>query len=64
MEEFVRSGEVKDSVPDSSTYIASGNFTLEPGQSATFRFRIVLSTDKLDANTTENLFNQWTAETL
>lgn len=40
------------------------NFTLEPGQSATFRFRIVLSTDKLDANTTENLFNQWTAETL
>ncbi len=38
------------------------NFTLEPGQSATFRFRIVLSTDKLDATTTENLFNRWTAE--
>jgi len=38
------------------------NFTLEPGQSATFRFRIVLSTDKLDAAATEELFNQWTAE--
>lgn len=29
MEEFVRSGEVKDSVPDGSKYIDSGNFTLE-----------------------------------
>lgn len=29
MEEFVRSGEVKDTVPDGSSYIASGNFTLE-----------------------------------
>ena len=29
MEEFVRSGEVKDTVPDGATYIASGNFTLE-----------------------------------
>lgn len=29
MEEFVRSGEAKDSVPDGSTYVDSGNFTLE-----------------------------------
>jgi hypothetical protein len=29
MEEFVRSGEVKDSVPDGSKYVDSGNFTLE-----------------------------------
>jgi len=29
MDEFVRSGEVKDTVPDGATYIASGNFTLE-----------------------------------
>ena len=29
MEEFVRSGEVKGAVPDGSSYIASGNFTLE-----------------------------------
>jgi hypothetical protein len=40
------------------------NFALEPGQSATFRFRIVLGTDKLDATTTESMFNQWTAEKL
>lgn len=29
MEEFVRSGEVKDTAPQGSTYIASGNFNLE-----------------------------------
>lgn len=29
MEEFVRSGEAKDSVPDGSKYVDSGNFTLE-----------------------------------
>jgi len=29
MEEFVQSGEVKGTVPDGSTYIASGNFTIE-----------------------------------
>lgn len=29
MEEFVSSGESKNSVPDGSTYVASGNFTLE-----------------------------------
>lgn len=29
MEEFVRSGEVKEAVPEGSTYVASGNFTLE-----------------------------------
>ncbi len=29
MEEFVRSGEVKDTVPEGSTYIAAGNFNLE-----------------------------------
>ena len=29
MEEFVRSGDVRDTVPDGATYIASGNFTLE-----------------------------------
>jgi len=29
MEEFVRSGGAKDIVPDGSTYVASGNFTLE-----------------------------------
>jgi hypothetical protein len=29
MEEFVRSGEAKDSVPDGSRYVNSGNFTLE-----------------------------------
>lgn len=29
IEEFVKSGEVKDSVPEGSTYVASGNFTLE-----------------------------------
>lgn len=29
MEEFVKSGEAKDSVPDGSTYVDSGNFTLE-----------------------------------
>lgn len=29
MEEFVRSGEVKDSVPDGYTYVSAGNFTLE-----------------------------------
>jgi len=28
-EEFVRSGEVKETVPEGSTYVASGNFTLE-----------------------------------
>lgn len=29
MEEFVRSGEVKDTAPQGSTYIAAGNFNLE-----------------------------------
>lgn len=29
MEEFVRTGAVKDAVPDGSTYVASGNVTLE-----------------------------------
>jgi hypothetical protein len=29
MEEFVRSGEVKDAVPEGSTYVTSGNFNLE-----------------------------------
>lgn len=29
MEEFVRSGEVKEAVPEGATYVASGNFTLE-----------------------------------
>lgn len=29
IEEFVRSGEVKGTVPEGSTYVASGNFTLE-----------------------------------
>jgi len=29
MEEFVKSGEAKDSVPDGSKYVDSGNFTLE-----------------------------------
>lgn len=29
IEAFVRSGEVKETVPEGSTYIASGNFTLE-----------------------------------
>ena len=29
IEEFIKSGEVKDSVPDGSTYVASGNFSLE-----------------------------------
>lgn len=29
VEEFVRSGEVKDTIPNGSLYIASGNFTLE-----------------------------------
>lgn len=29
MEEFVRSGEVKEAVPEGSAYVASGNFTLE-----------------------------------
>jgi hypothetical protein len=29
IEEFVRSGEVKETVPEGSTYVASGNFTLE-----------------------------------
>lgn len=29
IEEFVRSGEVKDIVPEGSTYVASGNYTLE-----------------------------------
>ena len=29
MEEFVRSGEVKGAAPDGSTYVASGNFSLE-----------------------------------
>ena len=29
IEEFVRSGEVKEIVPEGSTYVASGNFTLE-----------------------------------
>ena len=29
MEDFVRSGEARDSVPDGSTYVDSGNFTLE-----------------------------------
>ncbi|MBW7998330.1 MAG: hypothetical protein FVQ81_17515 [Candidatus Glassbacteria bacterium] len=38
------------------------NFTLEPGRSATFRFRIVISTEKLDAAGTEALFNQWTTD--
>ncbi|MFO1389411.1 hypothetical protein [Cellvibrio sp.] len=29
LEDFVKSGEVKESVPNGSTYVASGNFTLE-----------------------------------
>lgn len=29
MEEFVRSGEVKEAVPEGATYVASGNFNLE-----------------------------------
>lgn len=29
LEDFVRSGDVKNTVPDGSSYIASGNFTLE-----------------------------------
>lgn len=42
MEEFVRSGEVKDSVPDGSTYVASGNFTLEKQTGYWLQFAMIL----------------------
>lgn len=35
------------------------NFRMQPGEQAAFRYRILLSDERLDAGTTEALYNQW-----
>jgi len=35
------------------------NFTLQPGESTTLRYRVLIATDKLDAEMTERLYQEW-----
>jgi Family of unknown function (DUF6807) len=39
------------------------NFTLQPGESTVFRFRILISSNRLEAGETEKLYQQWLKDT-